>query len=102
MQILTVKSPVDHTFAPLLASFVSARGTVAVSAVIQSNQATITALAVVKMASEIASATSGECIHHRADDCHPLVVITLLVELRMPTIPPQDIGDLETFGFRLR
>ena len=37
MKILTVKSPVDHTFAPLLASLVSARWTVAVGAVIQTN-----------------------------------------------------------------
>jgi len=102
MKILTVETPVDHTFAPFLTSFVSARWTVAVSAVIETDQSPIAALAVVKMASHVASATRGKSIHNRANVRLPLVAITLLIELRVPTIPPQDVIDFESVGFGLR
>lgn len=101
MKVFAVKRPVDHAFAPFLASLISACWTVAVSAVIQSNQPPVAALPVVKMAPHIASATRGESIHHRADDCHPFVAVTLLIELRVPTIPPQNVVDFEAIGFGL-
>ena len=101
VKIIAVKSPVDHTFAPLFPSLVSASWTVAVSAVIQTNQPPVATLAVVKMAAHVASATRGESIHDRADVCKSFVVVTLLVELRVPTVLPQDVIDFEAVGFRL-
>ena len=102
MKIFTVKSPVDHTFAPLFPSLVSASWTVAVSTMIQTNQASIAALAVVEMAPHERGATRSECIHDGVYDRQPLVAVTLLIELSVPTILPQDVVDFEAVGFRLR
>ena len=73
-----------------------------VSAVIQANQAAITTLAVVQMASHEPGATRGECIHGGVNDRLSLVAVTLLIELSVPTILPQDVGDFEAIGFGLR
>ena len=69
VKIFTVKTPVDHPFAPFFTSLVSATWTMTVSAVIQTNQPPVAALTVVEMAAHVASATRGESIHHRADVC---------------------------------
>ena len=50
----------------------------------------------------VASATRGESIHHRANVRHPLVVVTLLIELRVPTILPQDFVNVEAVRLGLR
>ena len=69
---------------------------------IETNLLSIATLAVVKMAAHVASAARGESVHHRADDRQPLIVVTLLIELSVPTIPPQNVGDFEAVGFGLR
>jgi hypothetical protein len=53
------------------------------------------------MTSHEPGATRGECIHHGVNDRQPFVVETLLIELSVPTIPPQDVVDFEAVGFRL-
>ena len=57
VKIIAVKSPVDHRFTPLFPSLVSARWTVAVSAVIETNQPPVATLAVVEMTAHVAGAT---------------------------------------------
>ena len=48
------------------------------------------------------SATRGERIHHGVDDRHPLVAVTLRIELSVPTIPPQDVVNVEAVRLGLR
>ncbi len=55
-----------------------------------------------ELASLEPSATRGERIHHGVTDHQSLVAATLLSEFRVPTIPPQDVVEFETVGFRLR
>ncbi len=93
VEIVAVKAPVDQTFAPLFPSLVSACWTVKVGAVIETNQPLVATLAVVEVSA---------FIHHRAEVCESLAVVTLLIELGVPTIPPQDVVDFEAIGFRLR
>ena len=50
----------------------------------------------------VASATRGESIHHRANVRHPLVVVTLQIEFRVPTILPQDVDDVQAVRLGLR
>jgi hypothetical protein len=39
--------------------------------------------------------------HHGVNDRQSLVAVTLLIEFRVPTIPPQNVGDFEAIGFGL-
>ncbi len=67
VKIIAVEAPVDQTFSPLFPSLISACWTVAVSAVIETNQPPVATLAVVEMAAHVTGAARGEGVHHRAD-----------------------------------